>query len=349
MEYANAPAPGLGMLLTHPGGDGFFRPAGYLGLWWNARFAGRDPKLWHLSGLGIHLVNVMLVLALSRKLLSPARAWLAAALFAVHGSRPEAVVWVASRFDLQASMFVLVGILALERGRNLWAVAAMMLAALSKETGFVFPVLAALWGRKRCRMPTRQWVLLAAVSAALFAYRCYILGGIGGYPGGISPFLTAKALLVRLWIVLLFPLNFSRPLWLAGGVLLAVYAWCLISFSRRDGAGGAAWAVLFTLAAAAPAAQQLLIGADLQKSRLLYLPSLGICWLLAERIRTPSAAAVVLCFHVLALQHNLQVWRDVAARVEDYCRQPGGMAPKSIDGVYFLANGRAQCVAHTRR
>ena len=107
-----------GAMFTRGGGDGFFRPLGYISLAWTSPWAGLDPNRWHWAGLLLHLGNSLLVYTLAGAIgLSRACSWLAAALFAWHGANPEAVVWIAGRFDLLAVFF---GLLALVSFIKLW-------------------------------------------------------------------------------------------------------------------------------------------------------------------------------------------------------------------------------------
>jgi hypothetical protein len=46
---------------THPGGDGFFRPLGNLSLHFDALWAAQDPFRWHVTGVALHLINIVLV------------------------------------------------------------------------------------------------------------------------------------------------------------------------------------------------------------------------------------------------------------------------------------------------
>ena len=103
-------------LFTRGGGDGFFRPLGYLSLYWTWPWAGTDPARWHSVALLLHVANAALVYLLAGAVgLRRASAWLASALFALHGAHPEAVVWVAGRFDVLSTAFVLVSLLAFIR------------------------------------------------------------------------------------------------------------------------------------------------------------------------------------------------------------------------------------------
>src|ERR1700722_16264766 len=88
-------------LFKHGGGTEFFRPVGGLALAVTAWWAGTDVFSWHLASLLLHLANSVLVFLLISRLFSnrPA-ALIASILFAIHGTRPEAVTWVSGRFDL---------------------------------------------------------------------------------------------------------------------------------------------------------------------------------------------------------------------------------------------------------
>lgn len=347
---ANPPA-AWWRLFAEPGGDGFFRPLGYLSMYATGWIAGDDARTWHAAALAIHTVSALLVWRLSSLLMPPARAWIAASLFAIHASRPEAVVWIAGRFDLVATMFVLLGLSAFAERRTRAAAICTLLAALSKESGFAFPFLAMIWARLEgdsWRQGVSRNRPLIAVALAAFAYRWWILGGIGGYAGGLSLVAAAKALFVRLWVVLAFPVNWSRPLSFAAAAALAALLVSLLFFRALPRPLFA----LFTIMSALPAVQQLLIGDDLQKARLLYLPALGFCWMMAASVRLPLAG-IALWFHFAVLQHNVAIWRSVGEQAEASCAhnarllQSGAQLreePGSIHGVYFFANGLRECV-----
>ncbi|MCU1263548.1 MAG: hypothetical protein JWO80_6433, partial [Bryobacterales bacterium] len=203
------------------------------------------------------------------------------------------------------------------------------------------------------------------------------LGGIGGYRGPVTgkPEILqmgvigwVKAMVLRVWAILYFPINWSTQpeLWLA--LLLGLYVVSLVLLSQCSSDGRSRrFALAFTFLASLPAVGLLLIGPDLQKARLLYLPSVGYCFWAAvstEAIRKPwvrwSIAATVLCFHIAALEHNLSIWRHVSSIANRTCASAAaqtanakGVAvaalPESINGVYFFANGFAECVEmHSR-
>ena len=358
------------------GRSGFFRPLGMYLYRLDTNWAGRNPFLWRLDNVVLHALNSVLMFLLARRLgLSSWTAAFAALLFAWHGSRPESVAWVAARFDLLAAAFVFAGLLLLfryaERPRApvLWAALAMCICGLlSKEEAFVFPLLATalLWRKVSWRVLGTFYGLTVAV----FLYRWKLLGGIGGYLTNageptifiLSPGRTAKALLMRLWAVLWFPIDWAAApgLALAVAMILMLGAWVWLLHRRA----AMSWpALAFTIAAALPVQHLLLIGPDLEKSRVLYLPAAGFALLAAFALESVwksrlagAAAAAILIFHLAALGHNLTVWSRVSAASRSACQQVAATIqqtgrdaivtglPNVKDGVYFLRNGFPECV-----
>jgi len=213
-------------------GDLFFRPIGYLSYWLDYKWAGTDAVRWHAWNLAVHGLNTCLVYLLARKLsLHQLPAFITALVFSLHGSRPEVVSWMAARFDLLAALFVLLALFTfcryLESKSAWWYVpltAFGTLALLSKESAYCLPLLMV------CIVPLRprqDWkpglsatAFVTALCGGLFAYRFWIVGGIGGYQtldrhAAIAKFSllrTAKALLYREWALLFFPINWSEDL-----------------------------------------------------------------------------------------------------------------------------------------
>lgn len=369
-------------LLTRGGGDGFFRPAGYISLGINARWAGYDPFAWHFSGLLIHIANSALVFLLAESLaFNRLAAFAAAALFALHGTRPEAVAWVAGRFDLLATFFILAGLLLFLRysreGRRadlILALACQALALLSKETAYVFPLLLLLpvgfergisWRSLRLLLP------FLVLDGLALAHRWSLFGGIGGYRDGTgAPQLLAlgaasalKALALRTWAALYFPINWSVQPDRYLAFLVIVYIFNLLWLARsQPDRRRLLLAVALVVIPALPALPQLLIGSDLQKSRLLYLPSAGFSLLAASLLqslgarRAAAAAAILLAFNIAALNHNLKIWGDVARLARNTCAAAAELIgsstkrvivsglPPSLRGVYFYAKGFPECL-----
>jgi hypothetical protein len=363
---------------TEPsGGPRYFRPLAMVVREAEMRWAGIDPLPRHIFDLALHAANCLLVLALARRLgLRPPFDLLAALLFGLHGSRPEAVCWFSSRFETMAALFVLCGLLAFLRwnggGSAPWlflALASCLCGLLSKETAFAFPILLTL-----LVAPKLEWRPLLPfylLTAAVFWWRWWVVGGIGGYQVmntgeptilQFHPLHSLTALFPRLWAVLWFPVNWS----VAPGIALKAALVLAV--------GGTAWLVLrgtgrarmllcagFALVSALPAQHLLLIGADLEKSRYLYLASAGFALFLGFGLQAMNSrrAAVIagvafIVFQFAALEHNLAIWLRVTdqafqdcATVAKYAREGVVVVglPHVVDGVYNISNGLPECVA----
>jgi protein O-mannosyl-transferase len=377
-------------LLTTSGGDGFFRPIGYVSLALTSQWAGSSPVLWHATALAIHAANVVLVFTLALVLGRSRRAAIfGAALFAIHGTRPEVVVWVAGRFDLLSTFFLVLGLLLFIRSQAgdtsigytyAASLVCMILAILTKESAFVFPVLLAVlvfsvgafsWPRIGGLIP------FFYTAAVVFLYRWTLVGGIGGYRDvltgkpqifTLSMVHALEALLLRVWAVLFFPINWSQDLGQPVAVLMIAYILAIVSLAfvgvRR---AEIVFPLAFVLITALPALHLLLIGPDLGKSRLLYLPSIGFSLLLAcaaDALKYPfrwAVPIVILAFHFFAVQHNLSLWQYASLRARSAivaaagCIGPGtenvmvlGL-PQALRGVPFFAHGFSEAFAFERQ
>jgi hypothetical protein len=362
----------LASLFTHPAADRFFRPAAFVLYSVEARFAGFSRDGWHALSLALHVGVSLLVYAFARS--RKFRRWpalAAALLFLLHGSRPEAVTWIAAQFDLWAAFFFLLALLAFEKRWYAASLAPLLLALLSKESAYVYPlvVVLMLWID---RVPVKRWARLAApaflLTAAVFLYRWRLLGGIGGYRdiGTGRPYIltfdilrTLKALTARLAAALDFPINWSHPLewWLIATLLAAMVAWAALATVKADRLK--LWfGIGFLLLAALPVHEFLLIDANLEKSRVLYLPSVGYALILAAALEAArprlaiGTAAAILAFQAAALEHNLVIWGRVSRLAERTCASVAATqgpaiisdVANTVDGVYFLHTGFRGCI-----
>jgi len=359
--------------ITHGGGDGFFRPLGYASFALDAAWGGRNSQWWHATSLAIHCANAVLVLLAAKRLgASVLAAGFAGALFAVHGIHPEAVVWIAGRFDLVAAFFLLAGFLLFtiatehHSGRlHIAALACFAVAALSKESAFVFPLLVAGYALAK-RQPLKPAVWYFALAAILFAYRWSLFGGIGGYinpstgrPAALSLGLgsTLKAVAVRVWTSLYFPLNWSGEASLPLALLAVAYMVALTWLALRSKSSSLLFPVAAGILVSVIPVLSLLAGSPaLAGSRVLYLPSVWFAIFLAIAVdgvpgrARYGLATMVLLFQLAALQHNLGFWEAASAQVKAACATGSPSLPASIDGVPALANGRQECIeiAHNR-
>ena len=390
VKAGNSSLGDLGAFFVGESGYGFYRPIAKLSLALNSTWAAWHPPAWHASALLIHFANSYLVFLLALRLsVSPFAAFFAAALFSIHGTRPETAVWIAGRFDVLATLFVLCGLLLFPpslsapkvRG-NLYlaaSLACMVLGILSKESAYAFPMLLVLALVTEQNLPRKRIgavALFFLVAAGLMALRWILLGGIGGYRQfdtgqakalTISVVAASKVLLLRLWAVLFFPVNWSIRPGVMFAVLMAVYLISLVWLAlRRTDRRRLTFALGFVVLASLPPLHLLLIGGDLEKSRFLYLPSAGFCLLLAlasERLIGRArwiVPGVMLAFNLCALEHNLDAWEHASAKAESACAEAvncldsstrkivvAGLPP-ILGGVYFFGNGFPECVEMRR-
>jgi hypothetical protein len=351
----NATPASLAHAWTHAGGDGFFRPMGYMSFALDALWAKFDAHWWHVTSPLLHAVNAALVALLALRLRFPAlAAFVAGAIFAVHGTHLEAAVWVAGRFDVLATLFTLATLLLFER----YTIAALLTAAaalLSKEAAFVLPVLLVGIARYEKR-PLSKTAPFFGLAAVIFIYRWFLLGGIGGYRNaegapsilGLKLATTAKVIFARLWTSLFFPLNWSAEPRFMIAVFAAMYIAVLLWMARKsDPHPALRWSLAGLAIAILPPLHLLGGAADLSGGRLLYLPSVFFCLMLAAALPPRRGAAFVIVFFFAdTFMHNMRFWESTSKQVKEICasQMPPSPLPTMIDGVPALANGHAECV-----
>jgi hypothetical protein len=382
-----------------PGGDGSFRPLGYLYFALLRHFGGVDPLKWHACALAVHLINCALLYAI---VLSRADPWVrtgppgpvlrqrdqsqpgagepargptadqgvrptslaftAAALFGLNGTRPEAVAWTAGNFDLLACAFTLAATLAILRRRIALALPLLLLGILCKESAYAAPAVifgfAAAGNRLRDSRIRLGLIASIAICAAMFAYRWSLFHGPGGYidaatgqPQVLSFHLgaTLKALFLRVWANLLFPVNWdasAKSAALAAALLTGSGAVLYAAFASRLSRRIALSMLALTIGALLPAYHLALIGDSLNGSRVLYLPAVGFCVLCAHLLQTKrlAAALLVVCTGIILL-HNLDAWHRNAVLADQVCTGATTQAPvHDLNGVVFFANGYKECV-----
>jgi hypothetical protein len=387
-----------------PGGDGSFRPLGYLCFALLHRFGGVDPLKWHACALAVHLTNCALlyVIVLSgadplvrtappgtvlrrrdqsqlgaagpaggpaadRGVRPTFLAFTAAVLFGLNGTRPEAVAWTAGNFDLLACAFTLAATLAILRRHILLALPLLLLGILSKESAYAAPAVifgfAAAGNRLRDSRIRLGLIASIAICAAMFAYRWILFHGPGGYidpatgqPQVLSFHLgaTLKALFLRVWTNLLFPVNWdasARSAILAAALLIGSGAILYAAFANPLPRRVTLSMLALTIGAVLPAYHLALIGDNLNGSRILYMPAIGFCVLCAHLLcmrvvqtRRLAAAVLVVCTGAILL-HNLDAWHRNAVLADQVCAGATTHAPvHDLNGVVFFANGYKECV-----
>jgi tetratricopeptide (TPR) repeat protein len=131
---------------------------------------GLNPAGYHVTNIILHIINVILLWLLLRRLSIPA-AWLAAAVFALHPVNVESVAWITERKNVLMALFSLSSLLVWLRFVNLsneskkaWPsyILSLLLyafALFSKTTACTMPaaLLLVLW-LKRTRIDAKRWL-----------------------------------------------------------------------------------------------------------------------------------------------------------------------------------------------
>ena len=170
----------------------FYRPIQRLSYTLDYAVSGFAPATYHFTSILVHAAAAVALLFFAGELLlalgivpkkRPWIALLAAFTWAVHPVHTAAVAYISGRADPLAALFGFLGCYLLLRGlrttprRDLaWLVAAsfaLLLSALSKETGLIFPVLAiALFALLKNRSAVWKTIAVTAfVAAAYFSLR----------------------------------------------------------------------------------------------------------------------------------------------------------------------------------
>lgn len=146
---------------TDTGYKALYTPLSYSVMWVLARMVGLRPGVFHAANLVVHLINVVLVMLLTWRLLHrEVIGWrrgllvaMAGALFAVHPAQVEAVAWASSLNTLLACCFGLLAVCAwamiggngIGKGILRLGITAMavLLACLCKPSAVVLPLVIA--------------------------------------------------------------------------------------------------------------------------------------------------------------------------------------------------------------
>ncbi|MFL5803355.1 MAG: hypothetical protein ACJ8CR_16640 [Roseiflexaceae bacterium] len=316
----------------------FYRPLSALVWQYTFKLFGYHPLGYHLFSLGLHWASSLLIVALVRRftthstLLAPG----AGLLFALLPLHPETVVWLASQFDLLATVCYLATLccllLAWERRSipfYLLALGAYQLSLWSKESAFTLPIIVVMFGlalrdRPRPRILIGGTLPFALLLGINLLQRYLVWGRIGGYlnaPSDYPSFIWDH--LAGTLAVLVGPLNrlllpaYLRQLWMLGMAALLV-AGLMAGYNQRLILLALGWLLITLL----PAINILPVAADLEGSRFLYLPAVGFCMGLVALIdavakrfvaREPqraSAAAIMMlgALYFGVLRIHMQPW-----------------------------------------
>ena len=295
----------------------YYRPMMTLGYLVCYKLFGMRAYGFHLVSLLLHVLVVCLVFVLTERLTGD-RVWafVAGALFALHPVHTESVAWIAAVTDLELTFFYLLTFgffLAVARpgGRRSEPHAGrhgvtFLLALLSKEQAMTLPALATVYehfyreDRSETSTPQKlaRYGLLWLVGVAYVLFRIHFLGALAPEEKlrQVTPqqiVLSAIALVGQyvwklLWPVRLCAFYVFHPstspfdLRVLAGllVLLALAALFFVCWrSRERNVRFASFGILWFFATLAPVLNAHWVGYNVFTERYLYLPSVGVAWL----------------------------------------------------------------------
>lgn len=351
----------------------------------------------HVPNLLLHGANVLLVGHLGSRLFGAVSGILAAVLFACLPTHAEPVAWAAGIFDLLAAFGVLLTLASWCSGDARLLVtgtlAGSVIAVTSKETALVLPVLLVLASVSLTLTNApiarrRLFVWTCAAAACIVAWHAAHGAAAESVQRLQFDRYSLKELYLRPLASLAVPLR-TDPTngWARVCVALAISIATLIVarvLPRHSPDRDRTWlalglAILWPLVTAAPLLRDYYVGPDLQGSRYMYLPSVGLAWFLAaagargtiwmRRVAIVLSVALAVSW-IGAGQTERAAWQHAAALRDDVlssarlaaarndCRQVRlSDAPDNYAGAYVFRvgvdealaslelTGRRECVA----
>lgn len=324
------------------------------------RAGGGDPALFHLDNLLLHLVSVVLVHGLARRLgMETIAAAVTAALFGVHPVNVEPVAWISGRKDTLSAPFFLAALAAylqyLRTDRRRWYGLTLLLflaALMSKAMTVTLPLALILLDLRLNKLDGKHaldkipFLLLAAlfgmiaINAPFDPSRLTAADGVEWWPrlgwaGYWVQFYLGK---------LMYPAGLSEryhftvsdiiPGPVIGAALMVAGMVALLAVGRRRWPR-MAWGGAFFLVTLLPVLRIFPFGPTRPADRYLYLPALGLFLVLGEwahlairRWRWPAAMVVVIVIGGLAVvaHQRAKVWRDsvtlFSAELNQYPNEP---------------------------
>ena len=130
-------------------GDTFYRPIQTISLMLDAQVDGKEPWIYHLSNLILHILTVIALFFFLKKTgVNEEISFLLALFFSIHPLLTNAVAWIPARGDILLCLFSLLSIITfleyLNSGKTIYIILnafTFLLALFSKETAVLLPVL----------------------------------------------------------------------------------------------------------------------------------------------------------------------------------------------------------------
>jgi hypothetical protein len=329
------------------------RPLTYLTFWFNDELGGRNPVGYHAVNLLLHLIAVVLLWDVLKRLVAEKVAWIGAAIFAVHPFQAEPVNYIFARSTLLATVLCLASLMSWTRGRHWWAVAWFGAALLAKEECVAFPAFLLLlqvvaWRERSEAKPLAKselapicamFALSLAAGIRVFLATASEPGSGAGLQAGVSwqaYGLAQGAVILRYLRMFVFPWGFSvDPEITVPRVGVAALAWLAVGLLALAAAykfrrGQAGFWFIVGLVLLLPSSS-ILPAADLAADRRMYLPMIGFATaaaLLVQRARPVVLGSILVLLAGFSVQRTAtwrteqSLWRDAVQKA------PGKVRPR---------------------
>ena len=282
----------------HSGMSGQYRPLRNITFTLDYSFWHVNPFGYHLTNMGLHVLNVALVALAARAVFrSDGAALISGVLFAVHPVHIESINYVKNRSDLLCTLFFLSAFLFWLKGKQWQALCCFVLSAVSKELGVMLPFVMAAYALLQDKTARRgelmkKTVPYFAIFGAFLFWKFVVLAVPDGAAAvEIDPVISSVeplrlvASTVRAYIVLLFMpanLNVDRLLPVLHSLVepgaLAFYFICaagLYGIYHSAGRNRYLFALAWILVCLGPISNIIPIKGRAFAEQRLYLPSVG--------------------------------------------------------------------------
>lgn len=364
----------------------YLRPLPLL-IWKGISLAGGDWLSLHALNAAVHGANAALVGMILLGRVPQAVAVFSGLCFGIFPAAAEAVAWTAGVFDVLSTFWLLLAVLVLTRARPgpVNAATTTLLIAcglLSKETAVsaaaILPATVfALCSPHELKRRTRDVLVPAGLAAFYAVARIVSSSSASSHVHLPTSRVGLKDLVVRPYSGVLAPYRIvdgQEPVALLGAaalvVILATGLWGLFLLRNRHesqpslGLLGLSWIAF----AAAPLTTQFFVAGNLEGSRYLYLPSVGLAmflgWCMAVSSYTrfaptaKCAGAALLIVYVVAGASEAQRWRSAADVRHSILEQTRAIvskadcgsitvsnAPSDLDGVHLFREGLSEALS----
>ncbi len=237
---------------------GTYRPLSQETFFWlGQRIFGMWPPGFHLISLAAHLLAVVLLYALLRRLCGRLPALFGACFYALHGAHLTSLYWISAFPEPLATVFLLAAVLAFlrfdrsgDRRAYLFSLAAMLLGIMSKESILSLPLILASYSLLLGRSGFLRTLPYFGISGCYLLLRLVSHVPLAPYDLGLGVRTLDTLCAYLSWMagfsgsVVQAGLHWSLPgsyRWIAVGFVLLLAVLCLVARSRRVAAFALIW------------------------------------------------------------------------------------------------------------